>query len=151
MASDNIFDIVGKYFRRSEFNHPDKIDNLSLLTLYRMRRMEGDRRKIIITVNEDYAETGHSAKSYHKNSGVCRAFDIVIRDSETREALPVIDQFLIAVRYDWNGVGFYPHWETPGLHVDTRPYTRRSLWWRNNAGVYKYNPYMYLKRWHLSA
>lgn len=146
MASENVFEIVKKYFGKHDFNHPDKVNNLSLLTLYRMRRMEGDRRNIIITVNEDYAETGHSDKSYHKNSGICRAFDIVIRDEKTREALPILDQFVIALRYDWTGVGFYPHWETPGLHVDTRPYTRRSLWWKNRHDVYKYNPHRYLSK-----
>lgn len=144
MASDQTFEIVSKYFVPDEFNHPDKIDDLTLLTLYRMRRLEGEHKKIIITINEDYAEAGHSPKSFHSRDGVCRAFDLVVRDAQTREPLPIFEQFLIALRYKWGGIGFYPYWNTAGLHCDTRSATRRALWWRDKDGEYNYNPFDYL-------
>lgn len=37
------------------------------------------------------------------------------------ERMNVIDQFLAATRFDaFNGIGVYPNWNSPGLHLDTR-------------------------------
>ena len=118
-----------KHFRPSEFNHPEK-----------MRDEEGKRRGIIITVNTDYAYSGHAPNSWHYKG---KAFDIVIRDARTERPLPVMKQFIIAMHYSWGGVGFYPYWNDPGIHVDTRPigvFEKRATWWRNEKGEYKPYP-----------
>ena len=141
MPDESVWKIISPYFTPDEFNYPDKIDTLALLTLYRMRKLEGEKRDIIITINEDYAETGHATKSFHGRDGICRAFDFVIRSSKTYEPLPIMDQFFIAARYAWKGLGFYPYWNIPGLHGDTRDVTRRVFWWRDQKGVYNYNPF----------
>ena len=151
MPDESVWEIVSPCFTPSEFKHPDKIDTMTLLTLYRMRKLEGGRRNIIITINEDYAETGHEDKSLHGLDGICRALDFVIRYAATRRPLPIMDQFFIALRYGWKGLGFYPYWNTPGLHGDTRDVTRRALWWREiepckeyPKGKYNYDPFEYL-------
>jgi len=126
-----------RHFTPDEFDRPDMLDRDALLLLDAMRHEEAKHRPIRITVNADYALTGHSKNSRHKCGD---AFDIVIRDARTLEPLDVITQFIIALRYTWGGVGFYPYWNEPGLHVDRRPWSvfgRRALWWRDEKGKYR--------------
>jgi hypothetical protein len=36
--------------------------------------------------------------------------------------MSVVDQYLAAERFDdFNGIGVYPDWNNPGLHIDARP------------------------------
>lgn len=143
---NDVWRVIGRFFSPEEFNHPEKIDETTLLTLYEMRKEESKYLDIIITINEDYAESGHATTSWHGRDGVCKALDIVIRDAKTGKALPIIDQFFIAIRYEWTGVGFYPYWNTPGLHVETGfdgDY-RKGLWYRDQDGTYK-SPIEYFK------
>ena len=45
------------------------------------------------------------------------------------EGLHVIDQYLIAERFDaFNGIGVYPNWNMPGLHLDVRPCSERKAY-----------------------
>ena len=61
--------------------------------------------------------------------------------------IPLIAQFLHACRYGFRGVGIYP-WTSLGhgiIHVDVlnnpqRPGWRKSMWVRDDAGVYHYAP-----------
>lgn len=136
--SNDLFSGI-RHFKPEEFRHPDKLSAIALTTLDTMRDREGDLRAIYIVVNEDFApgRQGHAEKSRHYFGD---AFDIVIKDSITRQPLPLLEQFLIAIRYCWTGIGVYPFWNLPGLHVDTRPMTRqmrRALWMRDRVGVYQ--------------
>ena len=119
-----------KHFKPNEFDYPHLMDVDTLLQLESMRTKE---EGIIITINSDYRENN---KGYH---GWGKALDIVIRDALAKEPLPVVEQFLIAIRYvGWTGIGLYLDWNTPGIHVDTRPKTRfdrRAFWYRKD-GVY---------------
>ena len=128
-----------RYFTPDEFDHPAKVDRDALSLLDAMRHTEGKlrTRPIVIVVHADYASSGHSPKSRHAFGD---AFDISFLDRETRKPLGVVDQFLTAIRYTWTGIGFYPYWNNPGVHVDRRPITvkgRRSLWWRDSGGNYR--------------
>jgi hypothetical protein len=62
------------------------------------------------------------------------AADIVIT------GLAVVDQFLLAERTRlFAGIGVYPYWNRPGLHVDVRqlrPNQHGPRWGRNAAGIY---------------
>lgn len=62
------------------------------------------------------------------------AADIVIT------GLHVVDQFLMAERTRlFAGIGCYPHWNRPGLHLDVRalqPNQHGPRWARNAAGIY---------------
>ncbi len=135
-----------RHFSPDEFDYPDKIDRDALLLLDAMRDKEGERRPVWIRVNADFALTGHSKKSRHRCGD---AFDIVIFDARTSRPLDVVEQFFMALRYTWGGIGFYPYWDEPGLHVDRRPWTvlgRRALWWRDKTSPYVFPDYWCLDR-----
>ena len=56
------------------------------------------------------------------------------------EGMHVIDQYLAAERFDeFNGIGVYPNWNNPGLHLDTRPHKKTGIdsrWGCLESGVY---------------
>lgn len=120
-----------KHFEPYEFDYPHLMDADTLLQLEAMRKTE---KGIYITINSDYREDDDGWHGWGK------AIDLVIWDERTDEPLPVVKQFLVALRYvGWTGIGFYPDWNIPGVHVDTRPKTRferRAFWYREN-GVYR--------------
>lgn len=120
-----------KHFKPDEFDYPHLMDADTLFQLEAMRKGEGG---IYITINSDYREDDDGQHGWGK------AIDLVMWSKQTKEPLPVIRQFFIALRYvGWTGVGFYLDWDIPGIHVDTRPKTRfekKALWWRKD-GVYR--------------
>lgn len=126
MASPDTWRKADGYFHPSEFDYPHKLDEDTLLLLLTMRKNEN----ITITINCDYRD-GDSG--YHGKDDICRALDIVMKRGG--KPLPVLEQFTIACRYDWGGIGFYLDWNTKGIHVDTRPKEngRRSLWYRDGG------------------
>lgn len=85
-----------------------------------------------VILHNAYDEDGHTDGSYHYRG---LAADIHIA------GLHVMDQFIIASRFDeFNGIGVYPGWNNPGLHLDIRPSKDRlspdSRWLRTRGGVY---------------
>lgn len=61
------------------------------------------------------------------------AADLHIKD------LPLIEQFMAAVRFPFNGIGVYSWWNNPGLHCDIRrklPHKPRSFWYSPEKGIY---------------
>jgi len=47
-------------------------------------------------------------------------------------------QFHIALRFDFTGIGVYPCWNTPGIHVDSRDIKfPKALWWRDKDNAYR--------------
>ncbi len=92
-------------------------------------------RPIAIHVNAGYAKNGHSSRSQHYRG---LAADIVIYDRE-RDRIPIWEQYQIAVRHGlFRGIGVYPYWHRPGLHVDLGP--KRGHWWEPPEG----RPYLAL-------
>ena len=131
-----------RHFEPSEYTHPDRMDSMAVQMMDAMRheedlyRRKAGKNGIIITLDETYALRPKNPKSQHPKG---KAQDAVIRDAVTREPLDVFEQFLIASRYFWTGIGFYPFWNNPGIHVDTRTlsiYQRRATWWRDKDGKY---------------
>ena len=79
---------------------------------------------------------GHTDKSQHYQG---RAIDWHMTDRYGK-IVPLFDQFIIAIRFDWNGIGLYPAWRSPGLHTDMRIEGRlgeAALWWRDKNGEYE--------------
>lgn len=75
---------------------------------------------------------GHTDGSFH---GKGLAADLHVED------MHVLDMFFAATRFDeFGGIGVYPFWNNPGLHVDIRPHSSKfepdSRWMRTKAGVY---------------
>lgn len=54
------------------------------------------------------------------------------------EGMSLFDQFVVASRFlRFTGIGVYPWWNNPGLHVDCRPVGYRRSYWASTAkGVY---------------
>ena len=130
-------------FRPEEFTHPDDVDSYVLYTLQEMRTEANRRRKlrgkdgIIITINKPKGDYRPGDLKVH---GKGLALDVVIRNCLTKQPLPVLEQFMIAVQHFWTGVGFYPFWNSPGIHVDMKPLTvwsRRRTWWRDGNDSYE--------------
>lgn len=113
-----------RFFKPSEFKHPDKVDPLLIYSLDALRAAAGKP----ITINSDFRP---GDKGQH---GTGRAVDIVI------QGLSVLDQFFIAEKTRlFSGIGIYPHWNTPGIHVDVRPlqpHEPGARWARDAAGNY---------------
>lgn len=97
-----------KHFSQSEkWGDWSKMDREIFFKLDAMREYCG--RSIIIHCG--YEAGGHTADSQHYKG---RAVDIHI------DGLDEIEQYLIAERFSWRGIGLYPDWNSPGLHLDTR-------------------------------
>ena len=115
-----------KHFKRTEaWGDPDKINPLLVYSLDALREFTG--RAIII--NNAYRPDDPG--STHENGD---AADVVI------VGLSVVDQFLMAERTRlFSGIGVYPYWNRPGLHLDVRalqPHQHGPRWGRNAAGIY---------------
>lgn len=86
-----------------------------------------------IVIHCAYSTTGHSPHSQHGSGNAC---DINIK------GLSVIEQFLVALRFDFRGYGLYGRdvWNNEGLHLDVRT-TRQPAFWgcqRNQNGEKTY-------------
>lgn len=83
------------------------------------------------TINSDYRENG---SGQHPQG---RALDIVFFRKVPGD-VDVLSQYLFALRFNWSGAGFYPHWNIPGIHLDTRQNAEyMAQWWRDDDGSYK--------------
>ena len=104
--------------------------------LRRMARYAYERYGWKTIVHEGKASSGHAKSSQHY---LGRAVDLHLVDAAGK-VVPLFDQFILAIRFDWNGMGLYPFWNNPGLHLDTRPEGKlgeASLWWRDESGKYQ--------------
>ena len=103
-------------FKPSEFANPECMSEPLILKVDALREYVG--RKV-------YVHCGYEKRkkfSYH-NFG--QAVDIHI------EGLSLIEQFIVAQRFDFGGIGIYPWWNDPGLHLDVRPWgwnSARATW-----------------------
>lgn len=123
---DNSNDILWqdiKYFKKEEFNHPDEfINNGGYVLLQKLDEFREFVGKPII-IHSDFRP---GDKGQH---GKARAVDIHIK------GMHVIDQFLCAEKFGkFTGIGVYPNWNNPGLHLDIRhldegePFHRWGCW-----------------------
>ncbi len=91
----------------------------------------GDAVAIIIHANGGYAVKGHSKNSKHYTG--CAA-DLHAIHRKSRSPVSVIDQFLVAEKLEcFGGIGLYPQWRHPGLHLDIGRKGRR---WVSADGQY---------------
>ena len=113
-----------KHFSPSEnFGDPSRMSYKLLLLLDNLREFIG--RPIIIHCG--YEERNNN--SYH-----CRGMAI-----DCHSDIGLFNFYTAASRFDFTGLGVYPWWNNPGLHLDIRPIEtlgNRSLWGSTSAGVY---------------
>ena len=111
-----------KYFTPEEVGAED-IDSILMFKLDLFRSLL-DRWVI---VHCGYETSGHSPNSYHYQK---KAVDFHVRDHFDYKL-----QFRFLMQVGFNGIGWYPEWNNPGWHVDTRD--GFTLWTQRN-GKYVY-------------
>ena len=95
-----------RHFHKSEFNGPDLLIPKLIYTMDELRNYIGRR----IHIHCDYEKRD---KGYHP-LGMAIDFHA--------EGMHFFDLFLACTRFDqFNGIGVYPDWNNPGVHVDVRP------------------------------
>ncbi len=133
-------------FTPREVNGFEYVELDMLLRLDAMREFEGERDSWYFDVNQFHRPFVQGRRlTYHgyitkDGKERCCAVDGVMRDKATRKALPLLRQWFIAERWGWGGIGLYPFWNTPGLHLDDRPlarFERGARWWRDSQGNYR--------------
>jgi hypothetical protein len=115
-----------KYFKITEnWGDPYKMDYQLLLALEKFRSMLNKP----ITIN--YGTQGsHVSGSYHYKG---MAVDLHVKGME------LFDVFMIAIRIpEFGGIGLYPEWNNPGLHLDIRQVDKKVMWVKQ-ANIYIYN------------
>ena len=115
-----------RYFKKTEFGaDADKMSAQLIYALDHLRHICGRP----IRVNSAYRAIDPG--STH-SAGL--AADIVISD------LSLIDQYLLAEKTGlFSGIGLYPYWGKPGLHLDVRKLKKLELgkrWIRDNKNNY---------------
>jgi uncharacterized protein YcbK (DUF882 family) len=106
-----------RYFEPSEkWGDPNRMDYNLLAELDRLRHYIGKR----IVIHCGY-EPRDGAGYHPKGMAVdCHA-----------EGLRLLEFYIAASRFNFGGIGLYPWWHHPGLHLDTRPEAvanGRALW-----------------------
>lgn len=107
-----------RYFRNSEFNDFDMMNTEFLRLLDEFREFVGKP----VIIHSDYRE-GDGSSQHHLGLAV----DIHIK------GLDVLDQYLLAEKFDFSGIGVYPCWNRPGIHIDIRK-GQRARWLAYNSG-----------------
>ena len=115
-----------KHFKKEEFGDGDKMH----IRLVNRLDSFADELKHPVIVTSGYAMGGHVSNSYHYKG---MAADIIV------PAVPLLDLYLFADKFGWNGLGIYPFWKykgirTGGLHLDIRDVP--ASWWRDEEGRY---------------
>lgn len=104
------------HFKRAEFkDDPYKIEK-DLVNKIRNMRIEAGKPFHIHCAWAD--GTGHAPNSRHY-MGEAVDLDIV--------GMTLINQVKLAYKHGFTGIGAYPGWSTPGIHVDVR-HTRPTYW-----------------------
>ena len=75
-----------------------------------------------------WERTGHEENSQHY---LGNAVDLDFR------GVPLRWQLMSAERFAFGGIGVYPFWNRPGLHLDIREVDIGARWWKDKSGEYK--------------
>lgn len=116
-----------KFFDAFEFETPEEMEQEVVFLLDAIRAVAGAPFR----VHESFSLTGHETNSLHKIGGAIDGHF---------EGLGVIEQYLLCEQFRPAGLGFYPFWSPPGIHIDSRslmPYQKAARWWRDAGGIYR--------------
>jgi len=105
-----------KYFTKEEnWGNAEKIDTELIFALDALREFVGHP----IRIHCGYEERGGTSLHNFGKAVDCSC-----------AAINVVDFFLAASRFSFfSGIGIYPFWNSPGLHLDVRKDNKfRSLW-----------------------
>ena len=114
------------YFGEDEFApRPDLVSPTLVYALDELR----DALGVPLVVHNSWAAEGHEKDSRHYKG---EAVDL------HAVGVTLLDFWLMAERHlDFGGIGVYPFWAAPGLHLDVRREGLRARWWRDRQGNYQ--------------
>lgn len=114
-----------KNFKKQEFQpNADKVDLDLVILLDRFR----DEIGAPVVIHCAYETTGHSKNSQHAKG---KAADLHVK------GVSLLEAFDAAEKIGFTGIGVYPHWNNPGLHLDIRD--RKPIrWYQDENGEYIY-------------
>lgn len=113
-----------RHFSQAEFGAWEKLDSRLIYALDEFR----ETIRSPIHIHTAYRERSDFADSQHPHG---RAVDVCAK------GLPLLDFWLAAERHPvFTGIGLYPFWSHPGLHLDIRLALVRARWWRDMQGRY---------------
>lgn len=121
-----------RYFNRRE-NWGD-ISEVDVRLLHCLDNVRGLLKRRIY-IHCCYEMRGHSPNSFHK---VGMAVDFDVEGTQLSELFDLYRFF----RENWfsGGVGIYPYWNNPGLHLDIRPHGHTNpTWLKDKEGKYIYS------------
>ena len=133
--------------RLDQFNHIEFMTTETLDLLNIMCKEAEIMHSWAHTINSDFRDDD---KGQH---GLGKAIDLVFY-FRTPGDVNVIEQFVFALRFNWSGIGFYPYWFIPGIHVDTRELNKpyKALWWRGkDRKYYAGDEFMNNLNWEMNA
>ena len=107
---------------QDDMNNP-QMDRKFVITLDYFRNW------LNIPININYGLGGkHKTDSYHYQG---LAVDCYVKE------ISLFEFFIQAIKFGgFKGIGLYPFWYKPGLHLDSRPSSMINMWGRNSKGKY---------------
>lgn len=134
MSAERDWSLV-KYFKREEWkNDPDRVAWDVVLLMDNMR----EAAQVPVVIHVAWDSGGHVSDSSHYTNTTDYAAGVDFHFV----GWSLLDQWLFAERFPWNGIGVYPFWNSPGLHCDLRRLRRDhpnlgKRWWRDADGRYR--------------
>ncbi|HHL40886.1 MAG TPA: hypothetical protein ENJ37_10305 [Deltaproteobacteria bacterium] len=123
-----------------KWGEPDRMNGLLLLLLAALRRefraVDASARFI---VHAGFATSGHAPRSQHY-SGNAADFHVETTLSYGDQVALMVDALDGLQVTDRVGLGIYPHWNSPGFHLDVRGEKRR--WGRLGGGYVSFEEAM---------
>ena len=107
-----------------------EMDVRLLFCLDRLRARLGRR----INIHCGYEQSGHSPRSFHKYG---MAVDFDVEGTKLSELFDLYRFF--QSNWYFGGIGVYPFWNNPGIHLDVGPVGRTWLRDKDNNYIYDYN------------
>lgn len=117
-----------KNFVPEDFSLFQHMDKLFIRMLDEFASQVGHK----ILIHAAAKQAGHSTNSQHYKRP-CKAVDLSCGDLELKEFLRLAQAFQFEGQV-FTGIGIYPYWNNPGLHLDLR--TRAIKWIRDVHGNY---------------
>lgn len=122
---------VVNFSKKEWTKEPDKVSSalvfeVDKLTTYAKEQFVNS----VCLIHVAYDNEGHVTGSQHYMGN---AVDLHFA------GVPLISQFLLALQFGFSGIGVYPYWKHPGLHLEIEDFMpeRRKLWWRTEDGEYR--------------
>ena len=118
------------YFQEDEFERVHEMWAPLIWELDKLRAYIGRAIGLHESNPIPYTGSSHKDGSLHY---IGRAVDVYCK------ATPLWEFFLAASRFKFTGVGVYPYWNTPGLHLEIREDVSkpRKYWWRDGQSNYR--------------